>query len=305
VTDLLSIVLGSSRSFESTGRHSHRCRYYECTSVVFSSSRRSTSKTKSSMLRHISTTRAGLLAWKLQLPPSVRRSISTQSDTTTVTTHCRCGRTRQRLSLFSTNSSSNENESNKYSGMEDSLSSSLEPSPVLTAAWPLLQERFESLKNADGVFPLLNQAQEERFENMAAKSHTDAHEKKKETSDDNTGKGTSTIHKEYDKPGGTTTTTTTTTTHREDRPKREAAVLMILCSVNGQPGVLYTKRANHMFLHAGEISFPGGHFHRRTRVSWIRRFEKPTKNCCSHCRHWNINNINIISCRHPCYSHLT
>jgi ADP-ribose pyrophosphatase YjhB (NUDIX family) len=31
-------------------------------------------------------------------------------------------------------------------------------------------------------------------------------------------------------------------------------------SVNGQPGVLYTKRADHMALHGGEISFPGGHF---------------------------------------------
>jgi 8-oxo-dGTP pyrophosphatase MutT (NUDIX family) len=153
------------------------------------------------------------------------------------------------------NNERNENENIKYSGMEDS-SVSLEPSPVLTTAWPLLQERFESLKNADGVFPLLTQAQEERFKNMAAKSHTDDHEKKKETSHDNTGVATSNIHKEQNKSGGTTTTAA----HREDRPQREAAVLMILCSVNGQPGVLYTKRADHMFLHAGEISFPGGHF---------------------------------------------
>jgi 8-oxo-dGTP pyrophosphatase MutT (NUDIX family) len=132
-------------------------------------------------------------------------------------------------------------------------SSSLEPSPVLTAAWPLLQERFESLKNADGIFPLLNPAQEARFENIAAKARTDAHEKKKETSPDNKGISPNTIHKESDnKPGATA--------HRKDRPDREAAVLMILCSVNGQPGVLYTKRADHMFLHAGEISFPGGHF---------------------------------------------
>jgi 8-oxo-dGTP pyrophosphatase MutT (NUDIX family) len=48
--------------------------------------------------------------------------------------------------------------------------------------------------------------------------------------------------------------------HLEPEADREAAVLMIVCSVNGQPGVLYTKRAAHMFLHGGEISFPGGHF---------------------------------------------
>jgi hypothetical protein len=175
------------------------------------------------MLRHMWTRRTGMdkLAWKLQLSASVRRSIHMTVDSVAHANSRR--RTRQRLS-FSITTNSNSNNNDKASSVGDCETSSLlEPSPVLTAAWPLLQERFESLKNADGVFPLLTRAQEARF--AAAPSAAAA---------------------------------------VKDRTKsnkhRQAAVLMILASVNGQPGVIYTKRADHMSLHGGEISFPGGHF---------------------------------------------
>jgi hypothetical protein len=187
------------------------------------------------MLRHISssTTPAGIFACKLQIRVSaisVRRSTSITGDTVT---HRR-RRTRQRCSFFTTTTTSNSRSNNDKA-------SALEPSPVLTAAWPLLQERFESLKNADGVFPLLTRAQEARFE--AAQATRENKKKKKEMASLD-------IHKEA----------AAAAAHLEPEADREAAVLMIVCSVNGQPGVLYTKRAAHMFLHGGEISFPGGHF---------------------------------------------
>jgi hypothetical protein len=181
----------------------------------------------------------GKLAWKLQLQlsASVRRSIHVRSGDSVTHSHHRRRRTRQRVRPFSTTtttiSHSNKIGDVKASGVGDSSHSapspssssfSLEPAPVLTVAWPLLQKRFESMKNADGVFPLLTRAQEGRFADVVQ-------ERKKE--------------KQKDRP---------------ERPDREAAILMILCSVNGQPGVIYTKRADHMALHGGEISFPGGHF---------------------------------------------
>jgi hypothetical protein len=177
--------------------------------------------------RHISTA-FRKLQLQAQLPAKVRGRGSITHTTGDAATHKhRCRRTRQQLGSFSTtsNSNSSDDDYNKTSGMRDSPYSSLEPSPVLTAAWPLLKERFDSLQDSDGVFRLLTRAQEARFANHV-------HEKKKEKAHDDD----------------------------KTRPDREAAVLMILCSVNGQPGVLYTKRANHMALHGGEISFPGGHF---------------------------------------------
>jgi hypothetical protein len=208
------------------------------------------------MLRHISAAvRASggvdTLAWKLQLqsklPTSMQRSIHMTHNTNHHHHHLHRRRTRQQqlgsFSTTTTNSHNNSNhDNNKASGVGDSNSSSsslsslsLEPSPVLTAAWPLLQERFDSLKNADGIFPLLTRTQEARFADVDAKAAAAA------DIDDDAKK------KKYDEPA-------------DRRPDREAAVLMIVCSVNGQPGLLYTKRADHMALHGGEISFPGGHF---------------------------------------------
>ena len=40
---------------------------------------------------------------------------------------------------------------------------------------------------------------------------------------------------------------------------RQAAVLVLLCNVEGQPAILFTKRAAHLNQHAAELSFPGGH----------------------------------------------
>jgi 8-oxo-dGTP pyrophosphatase MutT (NUDIX family) len=45
---------------------------------------------------------------------------------------------------------------------------------------------------------------------------------------------------------------------------RQASVLVLLCSVNGAPSVLFTRRASHLTTHSGEVAFPGGHFERTT-----------------------------------------
>ena len=42
-------------------------------------------------------------------------------------------------------------------------------------------------------------------------------------------------------------------------PRRQAAVLVLLCSIDGNPSLLFTKRSENMRQHAAEISFPGGH----------------------------------------------
>ncbi|KAG0215365.1 nudix (nucleoside diphosphate linked moiety X)-type motif 8 [Mortierella sp. GBA30] len=44
----------------------------------------------------------------------------------------------------------------------------------------------------------------------------------------------------------------------QDKPLREAAVLMPLCVVKGVPSVLFTVRSSKMRNHRGECSFPGG-----------------------------------------------
>lgn len=47
--------------------------------------------------------------------------------------------------------------------------------------------------------------------------------------------------------------------HEGDPHRRRAAVLVLLCSVDGEPSLLFTRRAAHLSQHAAEISFPGGH----------------------------------------------
>eukprot|EP00977_Amphora_coffeiformis_P002202 scaffold425_cov175-Amphora_coffeaeformis.AAC.61 len=40
---------------------------------------------------------------------------------------------------------------------------------------------------------------------------------------------------------------------------RQAAVLVLVCNVDGKPSILFTHRSAHLSQHAAEISFPGGH----------------------------------------------
>jgi nudix motif 8 len=42
--------------------------------------------------------------------------------------------------------------------------------------------------------------------------------------------------------------------------KREAAILVPLCTVQGTPSVLFTRRSSQLSTHASEISFPGGNY---------------------------------------------
>jgi hypothetical protein len=41
--------------------------------------------------------------------------------------------------------------------------------------------------------------------------------------------------------------------------ERRAAVLVLLCTVHGEPSIVFTRRSSQLSSHAGEISFPGGH----------------------------------------------
>jgi hypothetical protein len=197
------------------------------------------------MFRHPfrSTTRAGIAIGAGKVPASVcwcstdtntntnDRSVTHHSSSSSKT-HRHRRRLRQRVH-FSTHTNTNSNintittnnnSSKTHASGRDADSAALEPSPVLAAAWPHLQERFASLLNADGHFPLLTNAQTEHFAAVQAKAKANNNNK------------------------------------NDKYKEREAAVLMILASVNGQPGIIYTKRADHMVLHGGEISFPGGHF---------------------------------------------
>lgn len=45
----------------------------------------------------------------------------------------------------------------------------------------------------------------------------------------------------------------------KEAKKRRAAVLVLVCRVEGQPSLLFTRRAANLRQHAAEISFPGGH----------------------------------------------
>lgn len=45
----------------------------------------------------------------------------------------------------------------------------------------------------------------------------------------------------------------------QDDARRQAAVLVPICSVQGVPSLLFTVRAAHMKHHASEVCFPGGH----------------------------------------------
>lgn len=44
----------------------------------------------------------------------------------------------------------------------------------------------------------------------------------------------------------------------KSRDIEKAAVLVLLCMVDGKPSILFTERSNQLYMHRGEISFPGG-----------------------------------------------
>jgi len=50
-----------------------------------------------------------------------------------------------------------------------------------------------------------------------------------------------------------------TNDHGKQRNRREAAVLVPICCVAGQPSVLFTLRSSNVSTHKNQISFPGGH----------------------------------------------
>lgn len=78
-------------------------------------------------------------------------------------------------------------------------------------AWPILQERFDRLKNEAGQLELLSKKNQVTVNNSTKIS------------------------------------------------QRQAAVLVLLLTVDDQPSILFTRRATHLNQHAAEISFPGGH----------------------------------------------
>ena len=45
----------------------------------------------------------------------------------------------------------------------------------------------------------------------------------------------------------------------KSKQNRQAAVLVPLCSVGGEPAILFTRRSSNVSTHKNQISFPGGH----------------------------------------------
>mmetsp|Transcript_17898 Transcript_17898/g.26270 ORF Transcript_17898/g.26270 Transcript_17898/m.26270 type:complete len:230 (-) Transcript_17898:66-755(-) len=52
---------------------------------------------------------------------------------------------------------------------------------------------------------------------------------------------------------------TSSSSPENDKPKPEAAVLVPICNIQGQPSIMFTLRSNTLRSHSNEVSFPGGH----------------------------------------------
>ena len=111
----------------------------------------------------------------------------------------------------------------------------------LTEAWPRLERLYESQVNADGLYPLLSPKQQRHFDQTWTKP----------TTTNQAAAATATA---------TDASVSSTTADESSVRQREAAVLVILCSVDKQPSILLTRRSPSLTLHASEISFPGGHY---------------------------------------------
>jgi 8-oxo-dGTP pyrophosphatase MutT (NUDIX family) len=103
------------------------------------------------------------------------------------------------------------------------------PSHVLLEAWPRLRERYRELLDHQGNFPLFTKQQIKNFDR----------EKPKED---------------------LKTPLSTTLTNASPSLQRQAAVLVLLCTVSGTPSILLTRRASHMNAHPSQFAFVGGHF---------------------------------------------
>ena len=93
------------------------------------------------------------------------------------------------------------------------------PPCQLREQWPAVVHRFQACLNEHGEFPLFK----------SSVSRTPHH------------------HKDHHHH-----------THKNQNQK-QAAVLVLLCTVDGESSVLFTRRSSRLRRHAAEISFPGGH----------------------------------------------
>lgn len=104
----------------------------------------------------------------------------------------------------------------------------LEPSTVLVDAFPRLEDRFKKVSKKTGIgkFPLLPKGSipivSERVQSTIAETAVSCFSK----------------------------------------PEKQAAVLVLICTVDNVPSVLITKRSADLSKHASEMSFPGGYMER-------------------------------------------